>query len=275
MPNFSDIDPAFPADTDPESVVGQAIRDFKAHVLGGISVEHSLQGEHHKPFSTTSGTGAAYTANLPHRLTTLPEGFVILLKFHASNTTTTPTVTFTTPLGVIGPLVIKRKGGSIPEGFLTLGSFGLLVVTSGYLDLIATNSDYIPTGVSQGLFHHYTEPSGKTPIIRPSTTSQTLLSAPLPNTAVGGVLEVSLSIRHDNRVGGIVTSTILLEGLPSSINLHTLETSSSLHLRHPITVFVTMPNPSVGASLNVKVTCSHNDNSGQIEVAFLKVFLHG
>lgn len=73
-------------------------------------------------YGITAGTGAAYTVTLSPAPSSLAAGLRITVKFHAANTTTTPTIN----VNGLGVKTIVRPSGAVPVGFIKAAVYTLV-----------------------------------------------------------------------------------------------------------------------------------------------------
>jgi hypothetical protein len=159
------------------------------------------------PFTTTSGTGAAYTADFTPDVT-VADGVSFQLVIHTSNTTTTPTLSVEG--GTAYTMVIGVDRRPIPVGLLTAGNS----ITATYN---ATNTEYVITGGTP-LFEFNRNIDAREYELQEST---------LVNTAekINALGNVSGAVAIDASDGHYVTMT--LTGNATSLTISNWRTSSA------------------------------------------------
>ena len=138
MADYNDIDVTIPRDTDPESSLGQVIRDMKIVMLGFADPEHYYTGKHIRQYVVTTGSADAYAVTIAHKITNIDTGFMLLIEpnFANSGAAAGSDITITTPTTTVGPYDILYKGVVLPPNYLEIGRIAILVFDGTAFELL-------------------------------------------------------------------------------------------------------------------------------------------
>jgi len=254
---LASLNPLIPRDNDPESTLGQVIRDLKAGLKDWVQSEHYLTGKHIRPFSTSTNIGNDYTVTLPFNLLSFDTGFYFMFLPSASNTGAS-TITVVTSSTTLGPVAIKVRGANLTPGMLLENYPALVVYNGNNFLLVNPPTSTVVTGVGNGVLINYlSRQPNKTFSNNTSFVELGSISVPANNYTYIGVEAVVVA--EGDKVGG---------GGATWHDARVLQDSSQIYL---IEGFSYQNNS--GFKTSVSIPLSINLNGGQS--SSMTIFVQG
>lgn len=144
------VDATKPLDTDPESSIGQELRDLKAAILGWVDVEHLRTGKHIRPYAVDTGSVNVYQVTIALGITSLDTGFSV--KFKPLNTNTgAATIEIICGTTSLGTYDIKKAGNAVTAGDIIADRIVDLLFDGTNFELVNPPAETIVAGTISGL----------------------------------------------------------------------------------------------------------------------------